>query len=177
MKIAIISLAVAAALSCGAAAAQGAARKPGLWEVQTQHSGGGMPDMAKMLAEMPPAQRAQVEQMMKERGVATGGAPSSFRYCLSPEKAAQEPMAQADPDTKCDNKVGSRSGGETRFSFTCTSKDGTKMQGEGRTFDTTPERYAMEMTSKTVREGQAMEMRMSQRGRWLGADCKGLKPM
>lgn len=175
MKFAAIAL--AAAVACSAAVAQPAARKPGLWEVQTQHAGGAMPDMAKMLAEMPPAQRAQVEQMMKERGVATGGAPSSFRYCLSPEKAAQEPMAQADPDTKCEHKVAGRTGGETRFSFTCTGKDGTKMQGEGRTFDTTPERYAMEMTTRTLHQGQPMEMRMSQRGKWLGADCKGLKPL
>lgn len=176
MKLALVAL--AAAVACAAALAQsGTPRKPGLWEVQTQHAGAGMPDMAKMLADMPPAQRAQVEQMMKERGVAAGGAPSSFRYCLSPEKAAQEPMAQADPDTKCDHKVGSKAAGETRFSFTCTGKDGTKMQGEGRTFDTTPERYAMEMNTKTTRDGQPMEMRMTQRGKWLGADCKGLKPL
>jgi hypothetical protein len=172
-----LAVALTAAALCAGATAQTTPRKPGLWEVQTQHSGSAMPDMAKMLADMPPAQRAQMEKMMKERGVAAGGAPSSMRYCLSPEKAAQEPMAQADPDTKCEHKTGSRAGGETRFSFTCTGKDGTKMQGEGRTFDTTPEKYAMEMTTRTSQGGQPMEMRMSQRGKWLGADCKGLKPL
>jgi Spy/CpxP family protein refolding chaperone len=175
MKIALCAL---AALCVAAASVQSQTqRKPGLWEVQSKHSGAGMPNMEEMLAKVPPAQRAQVEQMMKQQGAGTGGAPNSFRYCLTPERAAKEMVPASDPDTQCEHKMGARAGSEQRFSFTCKSKNGNMVEGDGRSYDVTPESYALDMNMKTVREGKPMQMRMEQRGRWLGADCKGLKPL
>jgi uncharacterized protein involved in copper resistance len=175
MKIAISAL---AALVVTAALAQPQTqRKPGLWEVQSKNSGAGMPNMDEMLASVPPEQRAQVEQMMKQRGAGVGGAPRTFRYCLTPERAARETVPASDPDTKCEHKTGARAGTEQRFSFTCKAKDGSTIDGDGRAYDIAPDSYALDMNMKMVHDGKPMQMRMEQKGRWLGADCKGVKPL
>ena len=175
MKFAIPFLAALAA--AGALAQPQVQRKPGLWEVQSKHSGAGMPNMQEMLANVPPEQRAQVEQMMKQQGVGMGARPNTFRYCLTPERAAKEMVPASDPDTRCEHKMGARSGAEQRFAFTCKAKDGSTVDGDGRAFDISPEGYGLDMNMKMVRDGKPMQMRMEQRGRWLGADCKGLKPL
>jgi hypothetical protein len=175
MKIAISAI---AALAVASALAQPQVqRKPGLWEVKSKHSGAGMPNMEEMLANVPPEQRAQVEQMMKQQGAGMGGAPNSFRYCLTAERAAKEMVPASDPDTQCEHKTGARTGGEQRFSFSCKAKDGSTVQGDGRAFDVSPESYALDMNMKMVRDGKPMQMRTEQKARWLGADCKGLKPL
>jgi len=175
MKLAISAVALLAA--AGVLAQPQVQRKPGLWEVQSKHSSPGMPNMDEMMAKVPPEQRAQVEQMMKQRGGGMGGAPNNFRYCLTPERAAKEMVPASDPDSRCEHKMGKRSANEARFSFSCKAKDGSTVEGEGRAFDVSPESYALEMNMKMVRDGTPMQMRMEQKGRWLGKDCQGVKPL
>jgi hypothetical protein len=172
--------ALAAALGTGAGAQTLTKRKPGLWEVQitTQGQGGQQPpNMKEMMESMPPAQRAQMEKMMKERGVGMAASPHSFRYCMTKEQAERDPSVSPDPDTTCQNRMNANSPKEATFSFQCTRKDGSTMQGEGRAFDLTPESYAMDMRMQMQHEGQPMQMQIQQRGKWLGADCKGIKPL
>ena len=181
MKHAVL-IAAAVALAASAQAADPAKRKPGLWEVQTQTQGagmpaGGMPDMNEAMKNMSPQQRQMMEQMMKERGVGMGAKPHSFRYCLTKEKAERDFVPQTDPDTDCTHTMNSTSATEAKFSFSCKRKDGSTVQGEGRAHDLTPESYAMDMRMKMQHEGKPMDMTMAQKGKWLGSDCKGLKPM
>ena len=53
--------------------------RTGLWEVSTQRATTGMPQMPAIppaaLAQMPPAQRAQIEAMLKARRGAVSGKP------------------------------------------------------------------------------------------------------
>lgn len=158
-----------------------AKRKPGLWEVQstTQGAGaqGGMPDMKEAMGKMSPQQRAMVERMMKERGLAPGAKPNSFRYCLSRERAERDFIPSLDPDTECTHQMNATSSSEAKFNFSCKRKEGGSVQGEGRAYDLTPERYAMDMQMTMQHEGQPVQTQMQQKGRWLGADCQGLKPM
>lgn len=183
MTFRLIALTAALATAALAAhAADPAKRKPGLWEVQSTTKGagmpaGGMPDMNEAMKQMSPQQRAMVEQMMKDRGVGTGAKPNSFRYCLSKEKAEKDFVPQTDPDTDCTHKMDSTSSTEAKFSFSCKRKDGSSVQGEGRAYNLSPESYAMDMHMKMQHEGKPMEMQMEQKGKWLGADCKGLKPL
>jgi hypothetical protein len=153
------------------------ARKPGLWEVQTQNSAGAMPNVQEMLDKLPPAQRAQVQQAMKQHGVAAGQAPNSYRYCMSAAQVDSDAMPPTDPDTHCTRTAGPSSAGEGTFSFSCKRKDGSSVEGQGRAYDMTPESYAMDMTMTMQAQGQPMKMTVQQKGRWLGADCKGLKPL
>lgn len=157
-------------------------RKPGLWEVQTTTAGAGMPqapNMKDMMANLPPEQRARVEQMMKDQGVGMGARPNSFRMCLSKEQAEKNEMSvQPDPDTHCDNTMTPVSSREAKFTFQCRRKDGSTMKGEGRAYDLTPESYAMDLRMTVQQhQGAPMTMQTAQRGKWVGADCKGLKPI
>lgn len=173
-------LAALAAAVAGAGAQTLTKRKPGLWEVQTTTQGQGMgqpPNMKEMMESMPPAQRAQMEKMMKERGVGMASKPNSFRYCMTKEQAERDPTVSPDPDTTCSNKMHASSPKEATFSFQCTRKDGSTMQGEGRAYDLTPESYAMDMRMQMQHQGQPMQMQIQQKGKWLGADCKGIKPI
>jgi hypothetical protein len=179
----LAAFAAVAAVSLAAQAGSGPARKPGLWEVESTVHANGMPDpsaqMQDSLSKMSPQQRAMVEQMMKQHGVAMGPHSHSFRFCLSPEQASREsvPQVQPDADTQCTRKIDQTSVSEAKFSFSCQRKDGSTVQGDGRAYDLTPESYAMNLHMTMQRNGQPMTMDTEQKGHWIGADCQGLKPM
>lgn len=182
MKSIALPLAVAlAVVALAAQAADPARRKPGLWEVQSKTEGGGMPggmpDTGEAMSKMSPDQRAMVERMMKERGVGTGAKPHSFRYCLTKERAEKDFVPQNDSEADCTHNVNHSSSSEAKFSFSCKRKDGSTVDGEGRAYNLSPESYAMDMHMKMVHDGKPMEMSMQQQGKWLGSDCKGLKPL
>jgi hypothetical protein len=142
-------------------------RKPGLWEVQTQTQGA-MAEMQKQmdetLARMPPAQRQQMEAMMRQQGVGMTNKPGTLRICVSPAMAAREGLHQPDPEMKCQHKFTPVSSREARYAFTCT--------GPG-----SPEGYQSESTIKGQHQGRPMTTQFKQSARWLGADCQGLKPL
>jgi hypothetical protein len=181
-----LTLCIAVAALCAGAQAQTLTkRKPGLWEVQqTQQSGQvagqKMPSQAEMqamMAQMPPAQRAQMEKIMREQGVGLTDKPNVMRHCLSKEMAERDPTAQApDPNMKCEHQVVPVSSSEAKFAFTCTGPQGG-VKGEGRGWDITPEGYKTSMAMQGTVNGQPMSMKMEQTAKWLGADCKGIKPM
>jgi Protein of unknown function (DUF3617) len=61
--------------------------KEGLWETTVTHSGSGAPGMSDdMLAKIPPDQRAQVEAMMKQRGMSMSGNTTVAKNCVTKEK-------------------------------------------------------------------------------------------
>lgn len=189
MKTMLKSCAVPLALAlCAVAIAQPQApikRKPGLWEVQLTHQSGQvagqqMPSpeqMEAMRAQMPRAQRAELDRMMRERGMGLTDKAGVVRHCLSAEAAERGPMVQPpDAGMKCEHQMTPVSASEARFSFSCTGPQG-QMQGEGRAWDLTPERYRTSMTMHGTMNGQPMTMSIAQAGRWLGSDCQGIKPL
>ena len=76
-------------LAAGSAWAQSTA--PGLWEIRNRM--GGNPEMEKAMAEMqqqlaamPPAQRQQMEAMMRQNGMSVGaGGAMTLKVCITPE--------------------------------------------------------------------------------------------
>ncbi|NYT61800.1 DUF3617 domain-containing protein [Alcaligenaceae bacterium] len=153
-------------------------REPGLWEIKT-NKGSPMAAMLEgvqdMLKSMPPAQRKQMEQMMQSKGVSVSE-PTVVRQCLTPELIAREFQPyDNDPSMKCSNKVQKVSASEINFTFSCKNSS-EKWNGDGRIWDATPKSYKSDMTMGGVVEGRPVKMSMSHEARWLGADCKGLKP-
>ncbi len=155
---------------------------PGLWETtMTMTSDDGKADaaMARMQSEMskmPPEQRKMIEDMMAKRGVATGGAPGSIRFCLTPEQAAQQELPQ-DKDAHCKRDMMQRTGNTLRFKFHC---EGTPpSSGEGEWIFDSDKAYhgkmVMERGASRASE-QPRKMEMQQNGRWVAADCGSVKP-
>lgn len=155
-------------------------RKPGLWEAQMTTAGAGanMPNMQDQLAKMPPEQRAQMEAMMKQRGISFGaqGTTMTARFCLSEKDAADESgralLSGTERDaSKCDHKVVSRSASEVRVHAVCATDKGPS-EFDVRVYDMTPTSMAMEMNGKSPDRG---EVHMQQKARWVSSDCGAVK--
>lgn len=162
-----IAIGVWAALSQPAAAQP--AMKPGLWEtrISSPQMDASMKQMQERLAAMPPAQRAQFEQMMSQKGVAMGPG-GAVRHCRSAESMRQSGPMQA--ETGCTVTPQFRADGGS-FEMRC--QDGRTGRGEFRM--QSPEQYQGWIEgSDPRRPGQAFRMEHS--GRWLSADCGNLKP-
>ena len=176
-------VAVTAPLLCATAFAQSPALKPGLWETRMIHQVMDGRDMSAQMAaaqsrmqaamaNMSPAQRQQVESMMKGHGLGAGG--SGTRVCISPEMAARNtPMV--DPKGRCAPAKVSHSGNTTTFEFDCTS-EGQHSVGHGQSVtsgNTIHTTMDMTMTDARGTHHMQSESEMS----YLGADCQGIKPI
>jgi hypothetical protein len=155
--------------------------KPGLWEItqKMQSSSGqmeqGMAQMQQQMASMTPEQRAQVEQMMAQRGVkmgTAGGGGMSIKMCMTREMAERNEMPSQDRG-ECKKTV-QRSGNTVKVAFTCTNPPSN---GEGQYTFISPDAYSMKMVVHTTAQGRPETMNMDGTGKWLGADCGDIKPM
>ncbi|HEX5355264.1 MAG TPA: DUF3617 domain-containing protein [Aquabacterium sp.] len=155
--------------------------KPGLWEVSPESqllNGKPVPDMSAKMAEqmkrMPPEMRAQVEAQMKAHGVqmAPGGNGMAMRMCITKDMLSQNRWQKM--DGRCQNTALKQTGSTWSWKFTCTDP---ASEGEGSTTFQGGDAYTSDMQVRTTRNGQAQTMSMKHRGKWLGADCGGLKPI
>jgi NACalpha-BTF3-like transcription factor len=142
--------------------------KTGLWETTTtmQMSGVSMP--ADALAKMPPAQRTQMEQMMKQMGV---GAPrvSTDRSCVTEKDLQEGAFRNAGEDMKqCKYTTVSATARHHEYTFQC-AQDGHTASG----------RMVIDAADSTHVQGSAdiksaaANMSMKFSAQWLGASCAG----
>jgi hypothetical protein len=158
----------------GTASAQRMA--PGLWEHTMTMKGGGaeaaMAGMQQQLANMPPEQRKQVEQMMAQQGMGMGAAPNAMRVCISPAMADKPDMPQNEKGCQQENMQ--RSGSTMRYKFRC---DGPpRRSGEGEFTMQGDKAYSGRAVFTSEGKGQPDRMEMAMTGRFVSADCGALKP-
>jgi hypothetical protein len=169
------------AAACGASHAQTfPAREPGVWEVQVVTRGEGArregASLDERLASLPPDKRAQVEALMKSRGVGQAGDATTMtmRFCLAPQDVAGDAAGGFYPRSErgvtCEHRTVSRSASELRFTASCT-RNGKLREMSGRVYDVTPTTYSAEYDTTTDRGAVTVR----QRARWLYADCSKLK--
>ena len=148
--------------------------KPGLWEtsVTTDMPGmSGMPAMPaippEVMAKMPPAQRAQMEAMIKSRGGTA--APMVNRVCMTRSSVDEGGFGQT--DKSCKSKVVSSSASKQVLQIECV-QNGSTMTGEVTVERVDSEHVKGSMLAKTP-QGQ---MKMTFENHWLSADCGNVKP-
>jgi hypothetical protein len=176
----VVPSVVLAIVVAAGANAQSLQRKPGLWEIEMGGSGAGMnmPNMQEHMAQMPPEQRAKMEEYMKQRGMSFGANSMKMRVCLTPQDVKEEKdsmdsfLKKGRNDDNCTSKALSRSATEIRFSAVCKDADGETREMQGRVYDISPEHYSMELNGHSKERG---EMKMQQKARWLSADCGNVK--
>jgi hypothetical protein len=162
------ALLLTAAAALPLLAADALSARTGLWETTTVTSSGGMSMPADALAKMPPAQRAQMEQMFKQMG-AGGPNTTKTRSCVT-AKDLQEGAFRQRPEAGSDCKYtpGSNTAKRQEWTFQCTGRNGTT---NGRmvvdAVDSTHVRGTMEIKSPQ------MSMNMKFDSAWLGASCAG----
>ena len=157
--------------------------KPGLWETSSTIEMTGMPAMPsgqampqltdEQLAKIPPAQRAQVEAMMKGRG----GAPRTNvgKVCLTRELLAKAlSFGQQSNTNGCTQKVTSLSSTRQELHLECSGQ----MKGSG---DVIIERVDSEHAKGNMLvkgEGDhPVTIKASFTTKYLGADCGDVKPL
>jgi len=156
--------------------------KPGLWEntTTTQMSGMTMPNMPQIspdkLAQMPPAQRAQVEAMMK----GGGGAPqtNTTKVCITKENLSK-PLAG---EKNCTYKLVSSSSSTQQIHVDCT-RGNTKSSGDLSFNRVDNEHLKGNMDMKTTGDsstsgsaGQNMTIKTTFSNKFLSSDCGDVKP-
>ncbi len=171
----------AAFLAAASLAASAQSMKPGLWEITNRMESGGarmeqsMAQAQAALANMPPEQRKMVEEMMAKQGVKMGsggpGGGMSIQVCVTKEMAERNEVPTQKGDCKTTQQ--SRTGNTIKMAFVCTSPPSS---GEGQITFASNEAYTMKMAVSTAMEGRPEKMNMDSSGKWLGADCGGVRP-
>ena len=168
---------VVAALGGAALAAQSQPAtppiKPGLWEIKmaTMTDGQAAPDMSERMKSLPPEARANMEAMMKQRGVEMGGG-GATKICQTREKL--DKGSWHDQSDRCKTTTSGQGTSTWKWNSVCTNPDSV-VDGEA-TF-ANAENYTVKNTVRTTRNGQPHVMQMSGTAKWIAADCGDLKPM
>jgi hypothetical protein len=154
--------------------------KPGLWEVNNKMKmdpamEAQMEQMRKQMAAMSPEQRKQMEAAMGKSGVKMdmgAGGGMVIKMCLTKEDVERNtPPTGMQSDCKSDM---TKSGNTMKMKFSCPNPPSS---GEATYTYASNESYAMKMTITSSAGGAAKTTEMSGNGRWLGADCQGIKPI
>lgn len=144
--------------------AEGFDIKPGAWEVTTTTAIEGMLMPKEMLEKMPPAQRAKVEQHMRERAAKPNT--HMTHSCVTKEKLDRSEVLKS-KNPNCARKVISNSARKLEIEETCPPPRATKSH------------YKLEAKSAesyignidvTQSEGGKVHVDMS--AHWLSAECK-----
>jgi hypothetical protein len=149
--------------------------KPGLWLVTTEAGADGqkMPDTAAMMAKMPPEMRAQMEAMMKSRGVDMSGGAAGTKICMTRDSLDQGKWQS--PDVSCTTTYGARTSSSWKWHSVCTKPAAVVSDGEAEFSN--PENYTVKTSSTMQIMGQTKTTQRVIHSKWLGADCGGLKPI
>jgi Protein of unknown function (DUF3617) len=174
-----LSLAVACGLLSLAAYAQ--STKPGLWEISSKVDGSSNPELTKQMAEaqkqmanMPPAQRKMMEEMMAKQGMnmsMKSDGNTVVKLCITPEMVNRPPVAQ---QKNCTYSSPTRSGNTQRFSYQCTQPVSS---GEGEITFKGADDYVGKMKITASDKGRTETIFMSTAGKFLSSDCGAIKPL
>jgi hypothetical protein len=143
--------------------------KTGAWEMTTTTLTTGMPAPAAALAKMPSEQRAKIEKMMQSRA----GKPSThvMKSCVTQKKLDQDRIIKSDDEGQCKKKIISKSANKIVFEQTCAAPRASTstVMIEAKT----PESIVASMDM--VQGGASGKVHVDIKGRWLGANCAGIK--
>jgi len=157
--------------------------KPGLYEMKLlktvtdgQDQSDQMSSMNAMMQEklksMPPEHRAQMEAMMKQRGVAMGGQ-GSLRMCLTAEMAKRD-VPVVDKDGACEATNVKRDGKHMTYDLDCKSH-GSTMTGKGEsTMSGDTLTHKGDITTKSGSETHRIQTEIE--FKYVGSDCGDVKP-
>jgi hypothetical protein len=164
---------VALGVASASAANVTLALKPGLWQMTVQAQASGAPPIpAAALAHMTAQQKAQIAAA---RAKASG--PHTFKECITATQLQKgfNVARTNQPGHLCSETMVSSTPAVLAMRMTCSGKNMSSIgTASFRTSDGATVSGTIEMTI-TGRD-HTMSMRSIMTGKWLGADCAGLKP-
>lgn len=144
--------------------------KLGLWETTVTSTMSGLPTIPdSALAQMPPEQRAKIQQMIEERN----GKPTTTKSCLTKDKLQNSnPFQKAPPG--CTYTVVSSSGSKMEVKMECV-RNGMTMTGNVVVTASDSENVKgtvhMNTTSTSGGPSNGMKMDSTFTAKWLGSSC------
>ena len=151
---------IAVALPLGALASHG---KVGLWEISTH--------MNMSTANIPPEAMARMKAMGMNM---PGNQTFSSQHCMTADEVAQDKPPTPRNNSDCAMTNMTHDAHNFTADMTCSTE---RMQGHGHVavnFDSN-EHYAGTYTFNGTTEGRPQNMTYSFEGRWISADCGGVK--
>lgn len=154
--------------------------KEGLWETSLSHSSSGMPGIPPdALAKMSPDQRAQVEAMMKQRGMSSSGNTTTIKGCVTKEKIAKG-MAFSENRENCTRNVVSSTSSHLEIKLHCEvndTKNGNKTITDGSVMVDVLGPDGVKGTTHMVASsnGRPMTTDFTFTSKYLGPDCGDVK--
>ncbi|HEX8614767.1 MAG TPA: DUF3617 domain-containing protein [Telluria sp.] len=159
--------------------------KPGLWEStskttsQNPQIAQAMAMMQKQLASMTPEQRKAMGQMAGQSGAPqfdmNADGSLTIKMCITQKMIDDAGGNFLGPqDGNCTHKKSPLAGGTQSFSYACTKPQAS---GEGKVSFQGGTAYTSTMTMTSSVTGQQDTMVMEGKGKWLSANCGGIKPI
>ncbi|MFL0811410.1 MAG: DUF3617 domain-containing protein [Agarilytica sp.] len=120
------------------------------------------------MANMPPEQRAMMEQMMNGRGMKFDLQNRTFETCITQEDLARMEMPK--PDKNCSQTFTKKSAKKYAMSMSCTGNPPSKGTGEFEIVDS--KTFKGKVVMETQLQGKPEIMTMQQFGKWVSDTCK-----
>jgi hypothetical protein len=155
--------------------------KEGLWETTVKMSGiPGMPGIPEdMIAKLTPEQRAQMEAIMKQKGMSSNGNTTVVKGCVTKEKIEKGLAFSDEKRENCTHTIVSSSPTHAEVKLHCES---TKDSGNKTTVDSTtvidvvgPDSSKGTSHAVTNMNGRSMISDITFTSKYLGADCGDVK--
>jgi hypothetical protein len=150
--------------------------KLGLWEIATHPQvSGNLPITDEQLQKMPPEQRAKFEAAM-QAALARGAQPRMFKECMTAEKRSRGFNAGTDQSKNCQTILVTNTPSEFESHRECSTEDGK--QSTGVHFRIVSSDHVSGTVNTLISKGaKTMTVNSTMEGKWLGADCGGVKDM
>jgi hypothetical protein len=151
--------------------------KPGLWETRMSMldaTGKEVPSPEfAALARMPPAQRAQMAEAMRARGVQFPDETGAIKACVTRELLDSGAFQQLASETGCTTNFTARSASVWKWHSSCPS---LKTESDGEMTFTGSESYRTKVVSTRSATGTPTTSTRIVQGKWLSAACGDVKP-
>jgi hypothetical protein len=148
--------------------------KMGLWEVVIHPQvTGSIPISDEQLQKMSPDQRARIEAAV-QAGMAQANQPRLMKECMTAEKLAQGFNAGTESSASCQTTVVVNTRSEMETHRDCATGDG-KRSMVMHILAPSSERVTGTVHGDITRGTRTMTVNSTVEGKWLGADCGGIK--
>lgn len=150
---------------------------PGLWDIKVQfddNSGVGkmLAEIERQLAALPEEQRTAMKAML---GSQTPKALTTqqTQVCITKEQIAQGQLPKSKND--CDQTIVEVGKGHYQVSMSCPESQGGA-KGTGDMLFSSPKSFKGNVQMSGSVQGMEQEIKLSQEGQWVSADCGDIKP-
>jgi Protein of unknown function (DUF3617) len=172
----LLGVSVLALAAIGATAQTAPKIKPGLWQIhiEQERNGQKLPNaserMKDHMKDMTPERRKQFEEMMKQRGV-DPNATDTIKVCYSQKMVDHGAWTD---QGGCKTDFTDRSATSWKWHSVCSALG---YEGDGEATFSDADNFTVKSSGVATAGGKTVKSNSTRTGKWLSADCGGVKPM